>query len=85
MRVRRDCLISAEAQATSDRVEVVLCQKSINGITCPESIVRYVIRTRESGDKIRKIIAIHYACGLLSSALSKPDKSLTLSLAGLSR
>jgi PAS domain S-box-containing protein len=26
----------------------VLCQKPITGVTCPESIVRYVIRTRES-------------------------------------
>jgi PAS domain S-box-containing protein len=41
-------LIQAEAQATGDQVEVVLCQKSIIGITCPESLVRYVIRTHES-------------------------------------
>jgi PAS domain S-box-containing protein len=26
----------------------VLCQKPITGLTCPESVVRYVIRTRES-------------------------------------
>ena len=43
-----DHLIQAEAQATGDQVEVVLCQKSITGITCPESLVRYVIRTHES-------------------------------------
>jgi PAS domain S-box-containing protein len=40
--------IQAEAQAAGDRVEVVLCQKPIRGITCPESLVRYVIRTHES-------------------------------------
>jgi PAS domain S-box-containing protein len=43
-----DHLIQAEAQAAGDRVEVVLCQKPIGGITCPESLVRYVIRTHES-------------------------------------
>ncbi len=43
-----DHLIQAEAQATGDRVEVVLCQNSITGTACPESLVRYVIRTRES-------------------------------------
>jgi PAS domain S-box-containing protein len=43
-----DYSIEAEAQAVDDRVEVVLCQKPIKGITCPESIVRYVIRTHES-------------------------------------
>jgi PAS domain S-box-containing protein len=43
-----DHLIQAEAQDTGDRVEVVFCQKSITGIACPESLVRYVIRTHES-------------------------------------
>jgi PAS domain S-box-containing protein len=43
-----DHLIQAEAKAAGDQVEVVLCQKSITGVTCPESIVRYVVRTRES-------------------------------------
>ena len=43
-----DHLIQAEAKATGDQVEVVLGQKSITGITCPESLVRYVIRTHES-------------------------------------
>jgi PAS domain S-box-containing protein len=43
-----DHLIQAEAKAAGDQIEVVLCQKSITGVTCPESIVRYVIRTRES-------------------------------------
>jgi PAS domain S-box-containing protein len=43
-----DHLIQAEAQATRDQVEVVLCQKSITAIACPESLVRYVIRTHES-------------------------------------
>jgi PAS domain S-box-containing protein len=41
-------LIQAEAKASGDQIEVVLCQKLITGVTCPESIVRYVIRTRES-------------------------------------
>jgi PAS domain S-box-containing protein len=43
-----DYLIQAEAQAAGDRVDVLLCQKPIRGITSPESLVRYVIRTRES-------------------------------------
>jgi PAS domain S-box-containing protein len=43
-----DHLVQAEAQAAGDQVEVVLCQKAISGITCPESLVRYVIRTHES-------------------------------------
>src|SRR6202034_367838 len=43
-----DHLIQAEAKAAGDRIEVVLCEKSITGLTCPDSIVRYVIRTRES-------------------------------------
>ncbi|HWN51000.1 MAG TPA: AAA family ATPase, partial [Xanthobacteraceae bacterium] len=43
-----DHLIQAEARATGDQVGVVLCQKPITGISCPESLVRYVIRTHES-------------------------------------
>ena len=43
-----DYLIQAEAEAAGDQVAVVLCQKQINGITCPESLVRHVIRTHES-------------------------------------
>jgi PAS domain S-box-containing protein len=43
-----DHLIQAEAQATSDQVQVALCQKPITAITCPASLVRYVIRTHES-------------------------------------
>ena len=46
--VEDDYLIQAEAKATGDQVEVGLGQKSITGITCPESIVRYVMRTQES-------------------------------------
>jgi PAS domain S-box-containing protein len=46
--VEHDHLIHAEAQTISDQVEVVLCEKSITPITCPESLVRYVIRTHES-------------------------------------
>ncbi len=43
-----DHLIQAEARAAGDQVEVMLCQESITGVTCPESLVRYVIRTHES-------------------------------------
>jgi PAS domain S-box-containing protein len=43
-----DHLIQAEAKAVGDQIEVVLCQKLVTGVTCPESIIRYVIRTRES-------------------------------------
>ena len=41
-------MIQAEAKAAGDQVEVVLCQTLITGVTCPETLVRYVIRTRES-------------------------------------
>jgi PAS domain S-box-containing protein len=40
--------VQAEVQATGDRIEVAMRQKPITGNTCPESLVRYVIRTRES-------------------------------------
>jgi PAS domain S-box-containing protein len=43
-----DHLIQAEAKAAGDQIEVALCQRLITGVTCSESIVRYVIRTRES-------------------------------------
>jgi PAS domain S-box-containing protein len=41
-------LIQADARATGDKIDVTMCQEPINGIVCPESLVRYVIRTRES-------------------------------------
>jgi PAS domain S-box-containing protein len=41
-------LIHAEAQATDDQIEVATSQESITGTNCPESLIRYVIRTRES-------------------------------------
>ena len=41
-------LIQAEARATGDQVEVTMRQEPITGIRCPKSLVRYVIRTRES-------------------------------------
>ena len=44
----REYLIRAEALATGDRIEVKLRQEPITPIACPESVVRYVIRTRES-------------------------------------
>jgi PAS domain S-box-containing protein len=46
--VEDDYLIQAEAQAAGEKVAVTLRQKSISGITCPESLIRYVIRTQES-------------------------------------
>ena len=41
-------LIHAEARATRDQIEVILRQEPINQINCPESLIRHVIRTRES-------------------------------------
>ena len=41
-------LIQAEARATDDRVEVRMRHEPITAIVCPESLVRYVIRTRQS-------------------------------------
>jgi PAS domain S-box-containing protein len=41
-------LIQAEARATDDQIEVTMRQEPISRIACPESLVRYVIRTRES-------------------------------------
>ena len=43
-----DYTIRAEASSSGERIEVVQCQKPVVGSTCPESIVRYVIRARES-------------------------------------
>jgi PAS domain S-box-containing protein len=43
-----DHLVQAEALAAGNRVEVVLCQKSLTEMACPESLLRYVIRTHES-------------------------------------
>jgi PAS domain S-box-containing protein len=43
-----DHLIEAEAKAAGGQVEVAHGQKLITRITCLESVVRYVIRTRES-------------------------------------
>ena len=41
-------LIQAETRTTGDQVEVTMRQEPITGITCPESLIRYVIRTQES-------------------------------------
>jgi PAS domain S-box-containing protein len=46
--VEDDYFVQAEARAAADRVEVMLCDNSISAMTCPESLVRYVIRTQES-------------------------------------
>jgi PAS domain S-box-containing protein len=40
-------LIEAEARATGDRIEVTMRREPITRISCPESPVRHVIRTRE--------------------------------------
>ena len=41
-------LIRAEARATKDRIEVTILQAPITGMACPKSLIRYVIRTKES-------------------------------------
>ncbi len=41
-------LVRAEARTDGDHIEVKTCQEPITGIACPESLVRYVIRSRES-------------------------------------
>ena len=45
---RDEYLIQAEARATGNRIEVLMCQEQITRSTCPESLVRYVIRTQKS-------------------------------------
>ena len=45
---RDEYLIQAAARATGNRVELSMCQEPITRSTCPESVVRYVIRTRKS-------------------------------------
>ena len=52
-----DYLIQAQGQTSGDQVEVVLLQTPITRLTCPNSLLRYVIRTRESviiGDASRR-------------------------------
>ena len=41
-------LIEAEARASGSQIEVTLRQEPITRVACPESLVRYVIRTQES-------------------------------------
>ena len=41
-------LVQAEARAIGDQIEVTIRREPITGMTCPEPLVRYVIRTRES-------------------------------------
>ena len=45
---KQSYFIHAEARATGDRVEVVPCQSSLTELSCPESLISYVIRTHES-------------------------------------
>ena len=41
-------LIQAEARAIGGQIAVTMRQEPITGVACPESLVRYVIRTQES-------------------------------------
>ena len=41
-------LIQAEARASGGQVEVTMRQERLSAIACPESLVRHVVRTRES-------------------------------------
>ena len=41
-------LIEAEARATDSQIEVTIRHEPITRVACPESLVRYVIRTQES-------------------------------------
>ena len=43
-----DYLIEAEARATGNQIEVTLRREPITRVTCPKSLIRYVIRTQES-------------------------------------
>jgi PAS domain S-box-containing protein len=45
---RNEFLIRAQARASGDQIEVTMRQEPIAGSNCPESLVRYVIRMRES-------------------------------------
>jgi PAS domain S-box-containing protein len=45
---RNEYLIQAEARAAGNQVEVTMRQEPITPTTCPESLIRYVIRTQES-------------------------------------
>jgi PAS domain S-box-containing protein len=44
----QDYAVQAEAEAAGGQVDVVLRERSMREAACPESIVRYVIRTHES-------------------------------------
>ena len=41
-------LVRAEARANGNQIEVTMRQEPITRVACPESLVRYVIRTQES-------------------------------------
>ena len=43
-----DFLVQAEARAAGDQVEVAMQREPMSRTACPESLVRYVIRTQES-------------------------------------
>jgi PAS domain S-box-containing protein len=45
---RNEYLIQAEARAAGTQIEVTMRQEPITQTTCPESLIRYVIRTQES-------------------------------------
>jgi PAS domain S-box-containing protein len=67
-------LIHAEARATRDQIEVILRQEPINQINCPESLIRHVIRTRESvilddASSSKLTSADHYLCARQSKSI----------------
>ncbi|WP_247381120.1 MULTISPECIES: AAA family ATPase [unclassified Bradyrhizobium] len=43
-----DYVIRAEAKANGSEIEVVLREEQVTHVSCPESLVRYVVRTQES-------------------------------------
>ena len=41
-------LVQAEARATGDQIEVTMQREPVSRVVCPESLIRYVIRTQEN-------------------------------------
>jgi PAS domain S-box-containing protein len=48
LRSAEEYLVQAEARASGDLIEVTMREEPMTRIACPESVVRYVIRTQES-------------------------------------
>ncbi len=66
--------IRAEAEATGDQIEITMRQEAITEAICPESLVRYVIRTRENvvlddASKLNLFSADRYLGGRRSKAI----------------